>query len=218
MAFAPRVPAGGGGTPGLLDHSRPVRSDKMRGDAQRAHELRRRLLRHEGKRVGESVRLGCDPALDRDRKPTPAGAAAPRLEDMVKVAGRVEQGALAARGRDRPVHERNALGDDAGRARILEADPPRAARRMPADHPGLAHVDQRVLHAPGGEQLDDPVGNVSLPDAVQRDAHAWPGEFEPSPERLMTDAGDGFGDGPRRRAVGGSGGLGEMSGLEIAER
>ncbi len=64
----------------------------------------------------------------------------------------------------------------------------------PAGCPPIA-IDQRVLHTAGAQQLDDPVSDVALPDAVQRGAHSRPSEPEPRRidlQRFVAHAGDGF--------------------------
>ena len=92
---------------------------------------------------------------------------------------------------------------------------------MSANRAGLAHVDEGVLYAAGAEQLDDPVRDVSLPDAVQSDAHSRPSEAEPlriDLQRFVANPRDGFGDSVGRRAVRGGVGPREMPGVEIPKR
>ena len=92
---------------------------------------------------------------------------------------------------------------------------------MSADRAGLAHVDEGVLHAAGAQQFDDAVGDVSLTDAVQSDAHSRPSEPEPlrvDLQSFVANPRDGFGDSVGRRAVRGGVGPGEMVGVEIPKR
>ena len=92
---------------------------------------------------------------------------------------------------------------------------------MVADGAQLAHVDQRMLDAAGAQQFDDPVGDVALADAVQRDAHvrsrktqARRIDLEPALPDLPDRAGDRLGG----RTIGRGARLREVTGVESPQR
>src|SRR6266478_869220 len=95
-----------------------------------------------------------------------------RVEDVMETPGRVEGGAVTARHRKRHVLKLDRAGDAARRHAAADADPPGMALRVATDGTKLAEIDHGTFEAVIAQQIRDRVGDKSLREAVEGDAHA----------------------------------------------
>ena len=144
-----------------------------------------------------------------------------RLEQMIESSGLIELRAISARGRHRAIGERNSLVDLRGRAGIFKPNRPWLARRMRPERVNLAHIDHGVLDSAGAQKVNDPVGDVSFPDAIQRDAHPRSRQTDTvgvHHHSILSDARDGGGDRLGGRTFGRSVRPRKMRRIEIPKR
>src|SRR6266446_3496471 len=95
-----------------------------------------------------------------------------RVEDVMETPGRLEGGAVTARHRKRHVLKLDRAGDAARRHAAADADPPGMALRVATDGAKLAEIDHGTFEAFIAQQIRDGVGDKSLREAVEGDAHA----------------------------------------------
>src|SRR5882672_1959602 len=95
-----------------------------------------------------------------------------RVEDVMETPGRLEGGAVTARHRKRHVFKLDRAGDAARRHAVADADPPGMTLRVATDGAKLAEIDHGAFEAFIAQQIRDGVGDESLREAVEGDAHA----------------------------------------------
>src|SRR5579883_1526076 len=142
-----------------------------------------------GPRKGRQQRCcaGLAGDADRGRKPVCSGRPRPdhrrvdkairasagvRIENVMETPARFEGRAVTARHRKRHVGKLNRARNAACRPAAADADPPGMTIRVAADGMKLAEIDDGTLEAFMAQQVRDRVGDKSLREAVEGDAHA----------------------------------------------
>ena len=127
---------------------------------------------------------------------------------------RAQRRAVAARGGDRGVRERQGERGAVGVGGVGDRDPPGRAAGAGPESPRLAEVEQDVGEARGAQQVGDTVRDVALGDAVQRQRHAGTPEGDPLGRRLHRAEADPAQRGGERLGRR----LGRGAGEEVPER
>src|SRR6476659_8828455 len=95
-----------------------------------------------------------------------------RIENVVKVAARLERRAIATRNSEGHVLKLDGAAHAAGSQAVANAKPPRAPIRMLPERAEFAQINDGALETLIAQHVRDGVGDITLSDAVQRNCHA----------------------------------------------
>src|SRR6478735_3537267 len=98
---------------------------------------------------------------------------------MVEAPGRIEAEAISSGCRNRLVDGFQRLSNPFRLVGIGDADAPGASIRACAENTAFAHVDEAAVDSVSAQDRYNPIGRVTLCDAIQRQPHPLACEGDP---------------------------------------